>query len=314
METFSNSPSWLEYKRVVSEEFGIILKTEPLESRIDVRGHQLRVDEWTASPARGTLILVHGGGGNGRILAPFAELGIASGWRVLAPDLPGFGLTQPAAGYRDEYEEWPAVISALAKRQPGPVVLMGLSMGGLTAFIAARNNPAVAGVIATTLLDLNDPQRFIQAARWRWLGRVSLITMKAMPWLFDHVTMPLSLAAPLTKMSSNRRMQSYFERDPLIGRSWKSARFFRTAHDYRVMEWRLHCPLLVAHPGDDTWTPTALSRATYSRVESAKQFVELENGAHLPLEKPAYEELGKVIHQFLSGISETTASQSLTLQ
>ena len=31
----------------------------------------------------------------------------------------------------------------------------------------------VAGVIATTLLDLADPATFASAARWEWLGRLS---------------------------------------------------------------------------------------------------------------------------------------------
>ena len=53
---------------------------------------------------------------------------------MLAPDLPGYGLTMPAAGYRGEYAEWLAVLAQIADAEPGPVVMMGLSMGGLTAF------------------------------------------------------------------------------------------------------------------------------------------------------------------------------------
>ena len=134
MKLFSNSPSWTNYRAILAEEFGIVLTTEPEEYYRVIRGHNVRIDHWAPSGmAKGTLILVHGAGGNGRILAPLAEPMAQRGWKVLAPDLPGFGLTRPEPGYTGEYAEWPAVISAIADGEPGPTVLMGLSMGGLTA-------------------------------------------------------------------------------------------------------------------------------------------------------------------------------------
>jgi hypothetical protein len=53
------------------------------------------------------------------------------------------------------------------------------------------------------------------------------------------------------------------------------------------------------HPGADDWTPTAMSRIAFDKVTGPKQFVELTNGAHAPLERPAYDELNKAILRFL---------------
>lgn len=303
MNSFHNSPSWTGYKAILAEEFKITLTLEPDELWREVRGHMVRIDEWaTEGPAKGTLILVHGGGGNGRILAPLAEPLSREGWRVLAPDLPGYGLTRPAEGYRGEYSEWPAVLAQIADSEPGPVLMMGLSMGGLTAFLAAQRSEKVCGVVATTLLDLSDPAIFVRAARWRWLGRLSLFSMAVMPWLFDRVVMPLSLATPLAAMSSNKRMQAYFRTDRHIGASWKSARFFRSAHQYHIRNWQLDCPLLLVHPGADEWTPTELSLAVYEKVEAEKRFFELSNGSHLPVERSAYDELFTHAKTFLDEI------------
>lgn len=306
MTSFDNTRSWTDYKDILSAEFEIALTMEPREFRRVVRGHKVRIDEWTQDrPAKGTLILVHGGGGNGRILAPLAEPLSREGWRVLAPDLPGYGLTWPAPGYRGEYSEWPAILAQIADTEPGPVVMMGLSMGGLTAFLAAQQSHRVCGVVATTMLDLSDAAIFVRAARWRWLGRLSLFSMAVMPWLFDRVVMPLSLATPLTAMSSNKCMQAYFRTDPHIGASWKSARFFRSAHQYHVRNWQLDCPLLLVHPGADAWTPTDLSLAVYEKVEAEKRFFELSNGSHLPVERPAYDELLAHTTLFLDEIAES---------
>ncbi|MBL0923158.1 MAG: alpha/beta hydrolase [Sphingomonadaceae bacterium] len=291
------------YRRLLAEEFGLSLMRDPEERWLWVRGHHVRMDEWLPQgDVLGTVILVHGGGGNGRILAPAAEPIVELGWRVLAPDLPGYGLTETAPDYDWNYAEWPSVVAEIANGQAGPVVLMGLSMGGLTAFFAAQQSAHVSGAIATTLLDLSDPEIFSLAARWRWLGHLSRFSMMAMPRLFDRVRMPLSLTTPLKAMSSSRAMQRYFADDPLIGASSKPARFFRTAHQYRVQTWQLDCPLLLVHPGADTWTPTALSKMVYDRIKAKKQFVELSNGSHLPVEQPAYQELIVAVDKFLRSI------------
>lgn len=304
MRKFSDLASWRTYRRVVAEEFGLPLLVEPAETYQSIRSHQVRIDEWSGgADSKGTVILVHGGGGNARILAPLAEPIARHGWRVLAPDLPGFGLTEPSPEFDWDYAEWPAVVAALADAQSGPVVLFGLSMGGLTAVFAAQRSDRVAGVIATTLLDLSDPALFALAARWKWMGRLSSAAMSAAPRLFDRIPLRLSLATPLGAMSSSKRMQKYFTNDPLIGGSWKPARFFRTVHDHPAAALRLDCPLLLAHPGADRWTPTALSVAVYDRIDARKTFVELSNGSHLPLEQPAFRELTQHVEEFLDAVA-----------
>jgi alpha-beta hydrolase superfamily lysophospholipase len=303
MKTFHKSPSWENYRAILADDFGIVLTQEPEEHWQTVRGHRVRIDEWVPDGVpKGTVVLVHGGGGNGRILAPLAEPVAAMGWRVLAPDLPGYGLTQPAPGFRGEYGEWPALVAEFADELPGPVVLMGFSMGGLTAFLAAQMTGRIAGVAATNLLDLSDAEVFIRAARAPWLGRMSLFCIRWMPWLFDRAVLPLSLTTQLRAMSSSRRMQDYFEKDPLIGASRKPARFFRTAYQHRIEAWSLHCPCLLVHPGRDAWTPTSLSRRVFDRIVAPKRFVELSNGSHLPAEQPARDELEAELARFLEEI------------
>ncbi|WP_371224277.1 alpha/beta hydrolase [Roseovarius sp. 2305UL8-3] len=315
MQKFSDLPSWANFRRVLSDEFGISLESDPVEHAVPIRGHLVRMDEWPArGECEGTVILVHGGGGNGRILAPLAEPIAGLGWRVLAPDLPGFGLTEPSVSFDWDYAEWPAVIAEIANAQQSPVVLMGLSMGGMTAFFAAQKCDRVAGVMATTLLDLSDEDHFVRAARWPWLGNLSLLSMSLTPWLFDRVWLPLSLATPLREMSSSKPMQRYFSRDPLIGKSWKPARFFRTVHAFKPSSIRLDCPLLLVHPGADFWTPTELSLEVFERIDAPKEFIELSNGSHLPLEKPAYKELAEQIGHFLMAIAQETATVQPTLQ
>ena len=311
MKSYETSGSWTEYRDILATRFGIRIERRPAEIWRKIRGHDVHLDVWEpGEPAKGTLILVHGGGGNGRVLAPFADLAAGIGWRALAPDLPGYGLTRPAPGYRGDYGEWPAVVAELADETEGPVVLMGLSVGGMTAAFAAEEARGVDGVIATTLLDMGDPALLVRAARWRWLGWMSLLGFRLMPWIVDLLAMPVWLVAPMGAMSSDARMNDFFARDPLLGKLWVRLRFFRSMHARKAARLAPRCPLLLVHPGADAWTPTELSRPAFDRVEGTKELVELGNGSHLPLERPAFDELRSSISRFLGAIRHQGSSRT----
>ncbi len=307
MNTYESSKSWSQYRDILAERFYINFEGQPVETWRSIRGHHIHIDEWQPEgPTKGTLILVHGAGGNGRVLAPFAAFAAKLGWRILAPDLPGYGVTQPAKGFRWEYEEWPAVVADLADECTGHVVLMGLSLGGMTAVFAAEASRNVSGVIATTLLDMGDPSIFIRAARWRWLGLATLLGFRLMPWIVDRVAMPLWLIAPMNKMTGDPAMRDYFSSDPMLGRLRVPSRFFRKIHARKASTIHLHCPLLLIHPGADAWTPTALSNPAFGRVRGDKRLRELTNGSHLPLEQPALQELQDEVRSFLTSVTNTS--------
>lgn len=303
MERYAGSRSWIRYRQLLAERAGVPLEEEPEEREATVRGHRLHLDHWRPAAApRGTVILVHGGGGNGRVLAPFARLVTEAGWAALAPDLPGYGLTEPAPDYRGDYGEWPAVLAALAASTPGPVALAGFSLGGLTAVLTAQQAPSVQGVIATTLLDPTDPDAFARAARWPKLAPVLLPALRNLPARLEAWRVPLTLVAPLRAMTADRELQRWFLDDPLLGRLPVPLRFLRTLHQTGLTHETLPCPLLLVHPGADAWTPIELSRRTFERLCGAKRLRVLTNGSHLPVERPAYDELGTEFSGFLAAL------------
>lgn len=302
MPTYAGSADWIEYRRILIERFGIALRGEPDERWMNWHGHCLHLDvhEPVGEP-RGTLILVHGAGGHGRLLAPLGQHAASLGWRAIVPDLPGYGLTVVRPGWREDYAEWPECVADLAHGARGPALLLGLSVGGMTAVRAAQLAPSVAGVIATTLIDLSDPTTFVAAARWRWLGQLSLISMRCAPWLMDRLPLPLWLVTPLRAMTRDPDLQGWFVREPLIGRRLVRGRFFRSLHQYRPpkTDLALPCPLLLVHPGADAWTPTAMSLPAFEAMPTPKRLRLLTNGSHLPLETPAWIEFCAAVGEFL---------------
>lgn len=284
----------------------IELRDPDNEYYLNVTGHNVHIDEWIPSgEQKGIVFMIHGGGGNGRILAPFAQPIVDQGWKVIAPDLPGYGLTETRAGYDGDYSEWIDVIQALSEQHEGKKVFFGLSLGGLTAVHAAQITNNIHGVIATTLLDASEKEVFSRAARWRWLGVVSLIGFKTLGSILDRIKLPLRLAAPLTEMSSDEIVQNYFLTDELIAKRWIPIKFFRTLHNKTLDNNTELKRLLLVHPGSDTWTPTQMSLETFHKLKGNKSFIELTNGSHLPIEQPAYDELQTHVGNFLSQITAT---------
>ncbi len=88
-----------------------------------------------------TMVLLHGLGGshlNWESATPY----LAKHYRVLAPDLYGFGLT-PLAGHRADMRTQRGLVERFIKEVGGggPVVLGGNSMGGLIAMLTASRHP-----------------------------------------------------------------------------------------------------------------------------------------------------------------------------
>jgi pimeloyl-ACP methyl ester carboxylesterase len=118
----------------------------PKSRSVDLGG-PVHYVEWPG-PAGRTFVLVHGLGGS--LLSWLAVgPGLARRGRVLALDLPGFGRS-PRAGRRSRLSEQRALLSRFIDRfaNPGPVVLVGNSMGGGISMLEAALEPGgVEGLV-----------------------------------------------------------------------------------------------------------------------------------------------------------------------
>ena len=138
------------------------------------------------------LLLLHGFGaasGHWRHCAPrLAD----QGWRVYSLDLLGFGQSAQPARPMDNRLWALQVCAFLDQVVQGPAVLVGNSLGGLTALTAAVLAPdQVRAVVAAPLPDpaLIQPLP-IRRAPWRWRWQRRLL------WLMLHL-LPLELVVPV---------------------------------------------------------------------------------------------------------------------
>lgn len=120
----------------------------PSPQTVDIGG-PVRYIEWEG-PSEHTFVLIHGLGGAHLQWVPVAPL-LARHGRVLAVDLPGFGLS-PRAGRSAKLTANRALLSRFLEQVVGrPSILAGNSMGGGIAVMQAAVEPAsVEGLILSS--------------------------------------------------------------------------------------------------------------------------------------------------------------------
>jgi alpha-beta hydrolase superfamily lysophospholipase len=266
--------------------------------RLDVENAPLKV------------IVLHGGGGNGRLVSAFGAIVHGLGYSYVAPDLPGFGLTKAGPQYNPHYRSWIDLVVDLIDseqtRDGLPVVTFGASVGGMLAYNAAAVSGKVRGVIATTLADARDPDARDALARSKLWSRFGYLVMNALPSLTGRLDIPARMISRMEWMTNDPAISRVFIEDPLVGGARINLDFYRTLMIYHPPvppeEFDL-CPLLLAHPAEDEWTPLAVSQPFFERLACDKELVTLEGCGHFPYEEPGVSQLRNAVENFLQRVS-----------
>ncbi len=247
-----------------------------------------------------TFVLVHGLGGSHLNWELFAPLLTPTG-RVLALDLPGFGLSEPG--------ERPATVPAnvrvldsfLRQVASGPVVLVGNSMGGMIAILLSASSPeSVAGLV---LLDPALPppltrgrnaatgamflayalpgvgEQLMRARRAR-LGPRTLVYATLRLCGIDPAAVPPDLIARSIALIERRSDVAGMDRAFLsAARSllWVLTR----ARSYRRTMSSVSAPVLLVHGAKDRLVPVAAARDA-ARRNPHWSYVELAGIGHVP--------------------------------
>ena len=235
-----------------------------------------------AGRPRGTLVLIHGFPFNARLWEP--QLALAGGgWRVVAPELRGFGdgATGPAGASVDDYAG--DVIDLLDALHVEEAVIGGLSMGGYVTFAMFRHAPRYfqGMVLADTRSQADTPEgvegrkRMIQLVRDRG---VQAVTDEMMPRLLSDATtreQPEVVEQLRTLMLSSSA-------SAVVG----GLTALMTRPDSTPLLASIRCPTLIIVGAEDTLTPPALSEQM-QRAIAGSQLVIIPAAGHLTnLEAP----------------------------
>jgi len=124
-------------------------------------GLRLHLREWPVPEARGTVLIVHGLGEHVGRHEPVAARLNGWGWNAVGHDHRGHGASEGARGALarpdDLLNDLALLVDAVrAERRPGPLLLLGHSLGGLIAarFVAEALRPVDGLVLSSPALDL----------------------------------------------------------------------------------------------------------------------------------------------------------------
>ena len=111
---------------------------------LEIDGRRVSYEDHGSGPVA---LLIHGSPGNARTWARVTE-GLASRFRVIAPDLPGYGATTPQPSEQEPTVAYAALlIEALVRHVGAPAVLAGYSFGGVVALALALRAKVPIGAL-----------------------------------------------------------------------------------------------------------------------------------------------------------------------
>jgi alpha-beta hydrolase superfamily lysophospholipase len=305
LPTYESHPTWRQYQEFFPAGMRCTPDSTPTEEYWQWRGLDVHLDRLPVPSSPVKVIVLHGAGAYGRVMAPAAVLAQRYGYETVSPDLPGYGLTR-VPRKRMTYDLWIDcvcdLIDAELARDARPVVLFGVSLGGLLAYQAAARSGRVVGLIATTLADLRERDVRRDFARTRLLGTGGLWLLDKLAPLTDGLPLPMSLISKMHRISNRPELSALVKSDRLGGGSWVPARFLRTlmtAVPALEPEQFEVCPVLLAHPGVDRMTDIAVSRRFFDRLAAPKRMVVLEGASHMPTEHPGVDQLEAAVIEFM---------------
>ena len=308
---YAELAQWRKYQPFFPTEMRCTPETTPAEEWWSWNGLDVHLDRLAVPNAKLKVIVLHGAGAYGRVMAPAAVIARRHGFETVSPDLPGYGLT---AVPRDRfvYPLWIDCVSALIDaeiaRDGKPVVLFGVSLGGLLAYQAAARSRKVVGLVATTLADPREPAVRQGFARTKLLGSAGLSLLQKAASVTDGLPMPMRFMSKMDRISNVPELASLCSHDRLGGGNWVPARFLRTlmstAPDLEPEAFEV-CPVLLAHPGVDRMTEISLSRRFFDRLACPKKMVVLEGASHMPTEHPGIDQMQAAVLEFLRDVERT---------
>ena len=261
-----------------------------------VNGVQLEFDEAGGGPR--TLLLIHGHPFDRSMWRPQLEWAARLGWRVIAPDLRGYGASDPA-GEKTTLDVFARDLQALLDHLGvGRAVIGGLSMGGQIAMEFCRSHPERAEglILAATFpqaeTDSGKRQRYASAERLLIDGMASYAeellprmlaprSIEAFPEVADHVLKMMHSAPPSGAAAALR------------GRAERP--------DYRDVLERFEGPSLIVVGDEDSYTTLEDSKRMHALLRHSRLLC-MRGVGHLPnLERPAV--FNAALEEFLGRIT-----------
>lgn len=249
------------------------------------------------------MVILHGVGGNGRLLEFIAVPLWMAGYEVICPDLPLYGLTKYKGTV--SYEDWircGVYVCRKYARCDLPLFLFGLSAGGMLAYQVACKVPKVDGLIITCILDQRIAEVTMKTASSPFMAAAGKPFLRCTHRFFESIKLPMKAVCNMKAIVNNTELAEILMRDKLSTGTSVSLEFLYGMLNPLIEmepEQFMKCPVLLVHPGEDQWTDPRLSRLFFNRIAADKEYNLLKGAGHFPIEEQGLRELENDCIQFM---------------
>lgn len=305
---YAEQSAWRAVQEFLPPSYRLTPDTEPAEEWWEHRGHRIHLDTYRNPEAPVKVILLHGVGTNGRQMSTILGRPLADrGFETIAIDMPGYGVTEVAPGALVTYDDWVRIGSDLVDaefaKDDRPVVLYGLSAGGMETYHVASINRRVSGIVGMTFLDQQSAKVRRDTAFDPLTGSVGAPVMKALARTpLRAAKVPMKLVSKMRALVNDPAAKRACYADRTSAGNLVSLAFLDSYLNYRpavAPEDFDTCPVLLTQPAADRWTPLELSTPFLDRITRVPvETVMLENAGHYPLEQPGLDTMVETIAAF----------------
>lgn len=309
---YSEQKEWKEIQDYLPKEFHFTNSYHPTEEWWDWKGNKVHLDCFRNPNSKVKVILLHGVGTNGRQLSMILGGPLSKdGFETIAIDMPTYGLTKVKKGTLITYDDWVNLASDYIdyelSKDNRPIVLYGLSAGGMETYHVACVNKKVKGIIGMTFLDQNSQQVRDETTNNLFMSRVAIPMTKISTKIgLSNFRLKMSVASKMSALCNNPDAMKVFMTDKTSAGNSATMKFLESYCYPKIYinpeEFDI-CPILLTQPDKDRWTPLHLSMPFLNRIKKVDvKVVKLENGGHYPIEQPALNQMHDAIVEFINRI------------
>jgi alpha-beta hydrolase superfamily lysophospholipase len=306
---YKENDIWIKMQRFLPENCRIDGNVFPEEVYVNYDNCRIHLDIYKPAISQNNtvIILFHGVGGNGRLLSFLAVPLVKYGFKVICPDLPGYGYTEYNGTVT--YQSWIDIGNYVIKNeieQGNRVFALGLSAGGMLAYNVSCKNK-VQGLIVTNILDNREQEVMKYSAKNEIMGRYGIKLLNKMPLFMKKIKVPIKMVTNMNGIVNNKEILKILLKDKRGAGNNVSLIFLMTMLNYNPLlepEQFNVIPVLLAHPGNDKWTPLYISELFFDKIKSMKHKIILEDAGHFPIEEPGINQLIDGIKNFIDKIED----------
>ena len=308
---YRDNKSWVELQRFLPAEYRWPAGYGPNEEFRPWRNSTLHQERFPNQDSSHKVILLHGVGTNSRLLNLIAGAPLArAGYEIVGIDMPFYGMTDNRESHIT-WADWVDIGADLVRREIAadgkPVVLYGLSAGGMLAYHIAAETRQVAGIMGMCFIDAAS-----SVARRRMSARPGFDEMafKLLPLIPDSVSgrtrVPMKLLVKMKALVNDPRALKLLLKDSCSAGASVSLQFVGSMIKYQPaipFEAFDLCPILLLQPEKDWWTPFSVTEPFWERVKAPKEIVKLSNAGHYPVEQPGLDQMRDAMAGFIRALS-----------